>query len=224
MVKIKPGVVHMEAGALRQLQAQFRETGSALLPGFLTAPLLDPLLRLLDSAIFVPKNEVHQGTVFGSTTFVPRSEPVMEALHFILDRDDLFQAVAEVTGCPRIGNFTGRLHRTAAGTEQGIDWHNDADYHRAVGLNINLGAGTFSGGLFQLRDPDGRLRTEVKHVNPGDGFLFRIGPGWEHRLTRVESGLRTVAVGWFRTEPDWRTSTRAWFDAGMNSGSGEERR
>jgi hypothetical protein len=173
--------------------------------------------------MFVPKDEVHEGVVFGSTSFVPLSEPVMTALHFILNRPDLFQTVELASGCPPLGNFAGRVHRTRAGADQGIDWHNDAVQHRTVGLNINLGEEEFSGGLFQIRGPDRKMCMELKHSMPGDAFLFRIDPGWEHRLTQVESGQRTVAVGWFRTEPDWQTRTRVWFDTQMNCGLREER-
>ncbi|HEY3838519.1 MAG TPA: 2OG-Fe(II) oxygenase [Bryobacteraceae bacterium] len=203
---------------LAQLQAQFAETGCALLPGFLTAPLLEPLQKLLKTAMFVPKNEIHEGTIFGSTSFVPVGEPAMETLHFILNQPDLFQIVEHITGCSQLGNFTGRLHRTAACAGQAIDWHNDAVQGRTVGLNINLSTEEFSGGLFQIRGPDSEMRTEVKHSTAGGAFLFRIDCGWQHRLTEVESGQRTVAVGWFRTGPDWRAATRAWFDAGMNGG------
>jgi len=208
---------------LVQLKAQFAETGCALLPGFLTPPLLDPLLRMLKTTMFVPKNETHEGVVFGTTSFVPLDEPVMEALHFILNRPSLFQTVAKAANCPPLGNFAGRLHRTTASPGEGIGWHNDAVQHRTVGLNINLSTEEFTGGLFQIRGPDSKKPTEIKHSTLGDAFLFRIDHGWEHQLTPVESGERTVAVGWFRTEPDWQTTTRLWFDAGMNCAPREER-
>lgn len=207
---------------LASLQEQFAETGCALLPGFLTPALLEPLLKQLKSTPFVPKNEVHKGAVFGSVTIVPLGEAATVALHFVLNRGDLFRTVEQTACCPPLGNFTGRLHRTRAGTDQGIDWHNDAVQHRSVGLNINLGTEEFSGGLFQIRGPDRKMRMELKHSRPGDAFLFRIDRGWQHRLTQVESGERTVAVGWFRTEPDWQATTRAWFDTRMNGGRREE--
>src|ERR1700733_10312367 len=94
---------------LVRLQAQFAETGCALLPGFLTAPLLEPLLRLLKTTSFMPKEEVHQGAVFGSVSIVPPSETAAAALHFILNQRDLFQTVEQTAGCPALANFTGRL-------------------------------------------------------------------------------------------------------------------
>jgi hypothetical protein len=207
---------------LGRLQAQFAETGCAMLPGFLPDPLLDPLLKLLKTTTFVPKDEVHEGTVFGNVFIAPQTETVGAALHLILNECDLFQMVERTAGCAALVNFTGRIHRTSAGTEQGIDWHNDAIQHRSVGLNINLGTEEFTGGLFQIRGPDLKMRAELKHSKPGDAFLFRIDRGWQHRLTQVESGQRTVAVGWFRTEPDWQSNTRAWFHTQMNSGLREE--
>jgi hypothetical protein len=65
--------------------------------------------------------------------------------------------------------------------------------------------------MFQLRDGLGVVRSEIGRMTPGDAFLFRIGEGWEHRLTAVESGRRTVAVGWFLREPDWQQFAKMEF-------------
>jgi hypothetical protein len=210
MIHITQTQLAIHPQALSQLAREFSETGIALMPGFLTPPILAPLLRLLERTAFVPKHEMHEGTVFGTTDFVPVTEPLIGTLQFLLNRSELFQAVERITGAPALGNFMGRLHRTGPSGSQAIDWHNDATDFRTVGLNMNLGAQEFSGGLFQIRGPDGRMRAEIKHQHAGDAFLFRIERGWQHRLTPVESGLRTVAVGWFRTQPKWQISTRAW--------------
>jgi hypothetical protein len=167
-------------------------------------------MRQLESARFESRNETAgNGKVFGATSYMPRTEPPVLALNFFLNRPALFEVAAQVADAPVLRNFLCRLHRTEGGKDQHIDWHDDAVENRTLGLNISLSAGQYVGGQFQLRDPDRRVRKVVGRLDPGDAFLFRIGAGWQHRLTPVESGERTVGVGWFRTEPDWHLMTAA---------------
>jgi hypothetical protein len=205
MIKLSQTEVLADPDAISALAKEFAATGCARLPGFLTPPLLKPLLDWVDSARFEVKNEISQtGRVFGTTLFAPATERAVFLLHFILNRPALFRVAEQIAGTPRLANFLGRLHRTTAGADQHIDWHHDAVQMRTLGICINLSSVPWSGGVFQVRDPDRKLSAEVKFVAPGDGFLFRVSPSWEHRLTPVESGYRTVGVGWFRTAPDWR--------------------
>ncbi len=198
MIQITPSGVNIAAGAEQQLGAQLADTGIALLPEFLGAPILKRLLRQVETASFITRHEVTPNdVVFGTTQFVPRTEPLMETIHFVLNQPPLLRVVEGAAGCAPIFNFVGRVHRTREGSGEQIGWHRDAADYRLVGLNIHLGIREFSGGLFQIRGPQNRRR-EVKHVRAGDAFLFQIDKVWQHRLTPVESGERTVAVGWFR--------------------------
>jgi hypothetical protein len=184
---------------------EFAATGCARLPGFLTPPILKPLLEWVDTARFAEQNEVSSaGRVFGTTLLAPETERAVFLLHFILNRPALFRVVEQIGGCPRLASFLGRLHRTTAGADQHIEWHHDAVQMRTLGICINLSTCPYSGGVFQVRDPNLELCAEVGHATPGDAFLFRVSRSWEHRLTPVQSGFRTVGVGWFRTAPDWR--------------------
>jgi hypothetical protein len=204
MIQLTQTVLRTEPGDIPRLAEEFAETGCALLPGFLEPRILRPLLQWIQSARFEERNEVDaERGVFGTTLLVPETERALFLLHFILNRPDLFEAVQQVTGCPKISNFIGRLHRTRAETGQHIDWHRDVVDTRTLGLCINLSAEDYTGGVLQLRDADRIIRAEVGRAAPGDAFLFRIDRDWQHRLTTVESGLRTVGVGWFRTAPEW---------------------
>jgi hypothetical protein len=167
------------------------------------------LLKGASRADFRYKNEVSKisGRVFGTTKLVPSTDPLMIALHFVLNRPELFELVSEVSGVDMPGNFLGRVHRTEPSSDLHIDWHDDFIDGRVLGLNLNLSTEPFSGGLFQIRGPDRQTCGEVHFENPGDAFLFRIGDGWQHRLTPVEGGVRTVGVGWFRTGVDWHETT-----------------
>ncbi len=204
MIQLTQTSVNVNPGDSAAAADAFRRTGCALLPGFLTEPLLRHLLEWIENARFEERDEVGRAGVFGTTQFVPPTERALFLLHFLLNRTELYETVREISGCPRVANFTGRLHRTMAGTAQHIDWHSDAVDTRSLGICINLSGESFTGGLFQLRDVEGNIRAEVARTEPGDAFLFKIDGEWKHRLTAVESGRRTVGVGWFRTAPEWR--------------------
>jgi hypothetical protein len=207
MVQVTMTRVIVDPVATPSLQAEFDHTGIAHLPGFLTPDLLSVVLGKISSATFTPRDEVGKktGAVFGTTLVVSPEEPVMAALQFLLNRPELFQVASEVCRVPRPGNFLCRMHRTLPSSEQHIDWHGDAVDTRMAGLNINVSRQPFTGGKFQVRDPEKRVTAEVSDWAPGDAFLFRIDGGWEHRLTPVVSGERTVAVGWFRKLPVWHS-------------------
>ncbi len=204
MIQLTQTAVLSDPADIPRLAEEFAGTGCARLPGFLAQPLLGHLLEWLEATQFEQRNEVGHAGVFGTTLFAPETERSLFLLHFILNRPELYDIVGKVAGCPKIGNFMGRLHRTVGGTDQHIDWHRDAVEARTLGITINLSAEEYTGGIFQLRDPAQKIRAEVGRAAPGDAYLFRIDQEWQHRLTRVESGRRTVGVGWFRTEPEWR--------------------
>jgi 2OG-Fe(II) oxygenase superfamily len=208
MIQLTQTSVLSDPEDIPRLNAEFAATGCARLPGFLAPPILKHLLIWLEQAQFEERNEVGHGEVFGTTLFVPETDRSWFLLQFIMNKPALFDIVCRIGGCPRIGNFIGRLHRTTAASHQHIDWHHDAVEARTLGICINLSAEEYTGGVLQIRDADRQMRAEVSRAAAGDAFLFRIDADWQHRLTRVESGRRTVGVGWFRTEPEWRK--QAW--------------
>lgn len=204
MIQLTQTALMQEPGDIPRLRDEYSETGCALLPGFLSPAILRPLMKWVEQARFGERHEVSSRVgVFGTTLFVPETDPALFLLKFILNRADLFRFSEQVSGCDKIGNFIGRLHRTTAGSNQQIDWHHDVVDGRILGICINLSAEPYSGGVFELRDPAQHFKASVKRAAAGDAFLFRIDKGWEHRLTAVESGYRTVGVGWFRTAPEW---------------------
>jgi hypothetical protein len=219
MIQITPTSVLIHDANVTEMAEEFAETGCVRMPGFLDSRLVKHMLTWLKTANFEVKTEKHEGNIFGTTLFVPRTEPSLFLIHFILNRPELFRLVEDIAGCATLGNFTGRLHSTGAESAQHIDWHDDSVHTRTVGLNINLAPGPYEGGLFQIRDARGAIRSEVGRTAPGDAFLFRIGGGWQHRLTPVHDGLRTVAVGWFQTHPIWTDYSKREFLSRMQPAS-----
>jgi hypothetical protein len=212
MITVTQGGILVSPFAVEAFREQFLDTGYAVIPGFLSPPVLNPLLKQLETASFLPEDERH---VVGRTRMVPGSDPVIGSLHFMLNRPELFDIVSEISGVARPVNFTSRLHRTGGDSNEHIDWHDDGGVDRVLGLNINLSTQAYCGGLLQLRNPERKLVGEIGQLPAGDAFLFRVAEHWDHRLTPVESGERTVAVGWFRTKPDWEANALSWIRTGL---------
>lgn len=194
-----------DSAQLPRWRAEFAQTHCLRLPAFIEPALLDFWLRLVGRAAFVPKSETHQGSEFGFTRFVPPRDPALYFLHFLVNQPPLFRLVEAITGCPHVGNFAGRMHRSLPGGGEYLDWHDDISDHRLIGLDIHLSPAPFTGGAFHLRERPGGRETFVADYEPaGSAFLFRVSPAVEHRLTPLTGGApRTVAVGWFRAQPDW---------------------
>jgi hypothetical protein len=217
--------VEIAPEALGSLRAEYIETGIVMLPEFLAPPVLRALMKNLENAHYEEQHEVTgSGARFGTTLKIRSSDPVVTSFFFILNRPPLFDAVRAITGCEALGNYTGRIHRTTPGGDRHIDWHDDVYDFRTVGLNINLSRQSFQGGAFHLRDAEKCVRKEVDDWSAGDAFLFQISPGWQHRLTPVTAGERTVGVGWFRTRPSWEATTLSHFRSGVINRLAEDSR
>jgi hypothetical protein len=214
MIQLTPHGVRTEASRVEKLRAEFAARHSAMLPGFFAPSLQEYLLKHVAQAGFVPKSENAGAYEFGRTLFLPRTETAWYLLHLLVNNPMLFRLVEQITGCARIGNFYGRIHRSLPGGEHRIDWHDDIHddlpYNRLVGLNLSLSAEEFTGGQFQLREKGAdHAALSVGRLPAGDAFLFRISPRLEHRLTPLETGPhRIVAVGWFRAQPEWQTFSK----------------
>ena len=212
VIQITQGGVTVGDGDVVRLRTEYETTGIALMPGFFSPPVLNALLKKLETSDFNLKREAF---IKGSTLILPQTDPALIGLHFALNRPEVFQLASQITGIPKPGNFLSRLHRTVPDPELQLEWHDDASDGRVLGLNINLSRNPYSGGLLQIRNPGAEVLAEVGQLPPGDAFLFRIGNKWQHRLTPVESGERTVAVGWFRLGSEWNTTALHGFRRSM---------
>jgi hypothetical protein len=189
-----------EPGDAEVLREEFQATGCAMMPGFVSPEILGPVLRKLATSELTLREEATEQYHFGRVYFAGETDPARIATVFLLNNPKLFRLVEAITGCGRIENFLGRVHKTIPNAGQELDWHNDLIDGRVMGFTINLSTGDYAGGDFHLRSPNGKVTT-VGKISAGDAYLFRVSPGWDHCLTALERGSRTVAVGWFRTEP-----------------------
>lgn len=215
MIQITQRGLSVTPNAVDTLRRDFERTGCAYMPGFLAPAILFPLLKQVGLAGFEVTTERGRTANLATTQRMLPNEPALLTLLFTLNQQSLFECVRQVANTPALANFVGRIHRVNGGANEHIDWHDDALDNRSIAINLSLSSADYSGGLFQIRGPDGQIKSEIKHKKPGDAFLFRIGRGWSHRVTAVESGQRTVAVGWFRTSPEWQTIFPSAFRSGI---------
>ena len=187
---------------LKCLSEQFDRDHCIRLPQLMDAGLLTLIQRQLDQAEF--DRRINEGI---GVELCMRQNIAFCVLHFLTNTPALFQIIQQITRCGRIGCFTGRVYRMVPGCGHEGSWHRDTVEHRMIGLSINLSAGIYSGGIFQLRDnTSGQIVCQVANTGFGDGILFRIADHLAHRITTVEGTVpRTAFVGWFRSRPKFRT-------------------
>lgn len=197
------------------LRRQFADHHHLRLPGFLDRELFDEIARGVDESRFVPRS--HDGIGEEACMEV---NAVLARLLLLVNDQDLFAAVRELTGCGPIGCFDGRVYRMGAPGEHYDSWHSDIGDSRLVAMSVNLSTAPYSGGLLQIREHDSdEISAEVPNLGPGDAILFRLSPDLRHQVTPVEgSAPRTAFAGWFKSSPtllevlkggDWTARDRA---------------
>lgn len=187
---------------LERLREQFQRQHCVRLPALLEPELLRLIKRGIDHA------EFSQARYEGVGVDSCMSENTTSGLLYFLANDrGLFEVVQRITGCGRIGCFTGRVYRVIPGCGHHLSWHDDMTRDRMIAMSINLGAEPYCGGVLQIREAESkRIVHEAANVGFGDGIIFRIAPWLEHRLTEVEGTIpRTSFAGWFRSGPDYES-------------------
>ena len=185
---------------LSELARQFDSRHFVKLPGIIDPSLYRALLDRIERADFEP---ISHDRIDGSE-FTMRDRATANLLSFLMNGTRLFRVIERLTGCPRIGSFHGRVYRLAPNTRQQLHWHDDFIDHRLIALSLNLSAGAYAGGCFQLRHigTDAPF-AEVPNTEPNSAILFRVSEQLEHRVTAVEGDLsKTAYSGWFSSQPD----------------------
>lgn len=169
------------------------------LTGLLAPETLDLVRRYIDETPFA--HRVHDGI---GTEYCLPDGPAVRLMFFLANDPQLHRLIQRLTGCPRIGCFTGRIYRMVPGTADYDTWHSDCIQARMVGMSVNLGP-AYDGGLFQMRDARTReMICEAPNVGPGDAILFRIDDRFEHWITPMAGTVpKTAFAGWFRAEPEF---------------------
>jgi hypothetical protein len=125
-------------------------------------------------------------------------------LTFLTNDPALFEVVRGITGCDRIGSYTGRVYRMLPGAEHEGKWHTDLLPGRMVAMSINLSEAPYSGGVLEIREQKSKnVLQRVTNNGFGDAVIFRIDSALAHRLTAVEGDTpKTAFAGWFFSGED----------------------
>ena len=126
-------------------------------------------------------------------------------IEFLANDPAVFAAIQDLTGCPAIGCYRGRVYRMMPGAGHASDWHSDVSGGRMITMSVNLSEDVFEGGDLQIREADSR--TIVKHlrnVGFGDAVIFRIDPRLEHQVLPLTGTVpRSAYAGWYLASPDY---------------------
>lgn len=177
------------------LRAHFDEHLWARLPGILQPSLLSEVQRRLGRAHFV--EHAHEGVHPPSVDLVLPAGDVQGLLEMAVNDPTLYAAIEDITGCDRIGHFTGFVYRMVPARGR-HNWHNDLILGRMIAMSVNIGPGTYRGGILELRRrATGDVIAAVENTGSGDGVIFALDPSLEHRVGPVIEGIKTAFVGWF---------------------------
>jgi hypothetical protein len=209
---MQSSVITIATDQIARLRSEFVQRHCVTLPQLFASGVVRMILQKLESAQFYRNSHRdHRAQEFAWDLTLRENEMALHLIHFLLNNPRVFSVIQEITGCPEIGSFGGRIYRSLPNKEHRLEWHDDADrVERLLGISINLSTERYAGGIFQLRQKEsGRIVCEVGSGNPGDANVFSISPQLQHRVTRVEGeSARTSAAGWFLSAPDCRTALK----------------
>jgi hypothetical protein len=177
----------------------------ARLPRLLDPDLLEEIQRLLERATF--ERFVHTNVDPPSVDLVMAPGQPSALLELLLNDPAVYRDVEAITGCDPISHFVAQLYRLTPELGHAHQWHSDLIGQRMIALSINLGPGTYKGGVLEMRDrSSGRVLGAAPNPTPGDGVIFALDPSLQHRVTCVTAGVKTAFAGWFCGGP------RTYFD------------
>ena len=164
--------------------------------GLLDAGLLGEIQERLARAEFVER--VHTGVTPPSVDLCMVPNAAAGLLELAFNDPAVLRWIEQVTGCDPLTRFGGFVYRLSPGYGHEHHWHNDLVEGRRVAMSVNLGPGTYEGGLLELRDRASEdVLARIPNIVPGDALLFRIDAALQHRATAVTAGVKTAFAGWY---------------------------
>ncbi|SRR6266851_6825172 len=185
---------------LDDLRAQFEREHFVRLRDLFEPALLRYVQTEIERGEFYER--VHQG-IKSNMELCMKQNSAFGMLLLSMNDEKLFRMIESITRCDRIGCFEGRVYRVIPGQGHHDSWHSDMAENRLVAMSINLGTEVYDGGTLQIRDAvSERIVSEVPNVGSGDGIIFGLSAGLQHRITEVKGkALKTAFAGWFRAKP-----------------------
>jgi hypothetical protein len=203
-------IVSVSPDEVESLRSQFDRQLHIRLPSLFEPELLELVHREVEKTEFVDR--VH-AAVDAETKApacdqkLPENSLASALLNLAFNSSALFSLIEAVTGCGRIGSFSGSVHRFLASAGHRDAWHDDMVHHRLVALSFNLGIEPYSGGALQIRDRNSlELLQEFANRRFGDAIVFRLADHLQHRNTAVDGTIPKIAfAGWFRSQPAYQS-------------------
>jgi hypothetical protein len=193
---------------IARLRSHFGEHHWVRLPRVLHPDLLQDVQERLARAEFIDTAHPSVDPPSRDLCMVPNA--LSGLLELVFNDAAIFDVVERVTGCEEIARFGGFIYRLTATYGQEHHWHNDLVESRLLAMSVNLGPGTYGGGLLELRDrASKRVFDRVPNVGNGDALLFRLHETLQHRACPVTSGVKTAFAGWYFGEDSYPRHIRA---------------
>lgn len=186
--------------AFADARARFDREHCLVLGGFVAPDLLGSVQRQLAEEGFAHK--LNKG--IGTELRLPPGA-LSGGIEFLANDPVLFTAIQDLTGCPVIGCYRGRVYRMMPGTDHASDWHSDLSGGRMITMSVNLSEDVFEGGDLQIRDANSQIVIAHLHnVGFGDAVIFRIDPRLEHQVLPLTGTVpRSAYAGWYLASPDY---------------------
>ncbi len=187
---------------LKQLQKEFKNKQCIFIPRFIESKFLKLIQKEIETSKFTRR--IHKNI---GEELVLKNKNIIGLLHFLLNDQELFNTVQEVSNCPKIANIRGRVYRFTSNHGDFDSWHNDLVDKRLIALSINLSSESYSGGILQIRDRYSKqILHEVANTGFGDAIIFNLAPHLQHRVTSVTgTAAKTAFAGWFRSKPSYES-------------------
>jgi len=187
---------------IAELRAHFDRHHWVKLPHVLSPELIRDVEARLARAEFVETS--HHGVVPPSLDLCMVPSALSGLLELVFNDAAVFELVERITGCEDIARFGGFVYRLTATNGQGHHWHNDLVESRLVAMSVNLGPGTYDGGVLELRDrASERVLERVLNSGNGDALFFRLDQALQHRACPVTEGIKTAFAGWYFGEDSY---------------------
>lgn len=195
MIQITKGGLQTASTSVASLRETFERQSYVRLPGFLSTEILSLVEPRINSADFFERIDEGPATTRELCMAVNSG---LSTLLLLVNDDNLFQLIQDITGCARIRCFEGRVYKFVGGAGHYHRWHNDVVENRMVAMSVNLGGG-YSGGVLQIRERGSkRMLVEVTNAGKGDAIIFRLSKQLEHRITEVTERTKITFAGWFK--------------------------
>ena len=124
----------MAADQFARLRREFGHRHCIILPQLFSSGLVRMILQQIESAQFYRNSHRdHLAQEFAWDLTIRENEMALHLIHFLLNNPRVFRAIQEITGCPEIGSFGGRIYRSLPNNEHRLDWHDDRPRRTTVG-------------------------------------------------------------------------------------------